>query len=217
MRPSFTICMWAKLTNHFCKTAHWIFFFLCLYFSFHVRLCFWLEEIITSLWLHLFHGLMWTKTSQCRATLHSVKWSERGLSPVIQQHKIFKSAIIDFISACFRGLFTVGARPGWEGISIWIWGQPHTVFTQLMVLNPCYHLKWSLIFSSHICFIFSRWELWKNLTSALFLIKPLRQGDISVYLNTLLSRDWNTLDFLPKIWHSVSKGYLINKLNSSLS
>lgn len=113
---------------------------------------------------------------------------KRSESPIIQEHKIFKSTIshsrkailVGIIAAYFKGLFTVRVHPGWKGISIWIWGQPHTVFTQLMALNPCYHLKWSLIFSSHICFISSRWELERNLTSALFLIKPLRGDDINV-------------------------------------
>lgn len=84
--------------------------------------------------------------------------------------------LLVLLHAVYGGFFTVKAHPVWEGISIWIWGQPHTVFTQLVALNPCYHLKWSLIFSSHICFISSRWEPGKNLTSTLFLIKPSQTG-----------------------------------------
>lgn len=79
-------------------------------------------------------------------------------------------------------VFPVRAHPGGEGIPLRVRGQTLSGFTQLMALNPSYHLEWSLIFSSHICFISSRWELGRNLSlSHGSPVRRLKQSQRSIW------------------------------------
>lgn len=109
-------------------------FFLLLYFSFNVRavILAWRDHLHPALaasisWVNVNKDL----SVQRLTALHQVIW-KRTESPVIQQHKIFKSHIIDFWKAycsLFQGAFTDRAHTGWEDFNMNLGPTTYCIYT----------------------------------------------------------------------------------------